>query len=173
MARVSRVATDATKNLEGYQRELQRKIDYALRNISVDQILLGLSNSLLVSTNSAGKLISVANLANWIAGTTNQITITNDGDGTITISTPQDLNTGASVTFAGLTVGSLSGLLKAAAGVVSAANAGTDYENPLTFSAPLNRTGNTVAINNTTSGTFTTADGKTVTVTNGLITSIV
>lgn len=38
-----------------------------------------------------------------IDGTTNQVNVTN-GDGTITLSTPQDIHSGASPTFAGLTV---------------------------------------------------------------------
>ena len=41
---------------------------------------------------------------------------------------PQPLFTTSSPTFAGLTVGSLSGLLKGTSGVVSAAVAGTDYQ---------------------------------------------
>ncbi len=49
--------------------------------------------------------------------------------------------------FAGnLTVGSLTGILKATGGVVSAATAGTDYENPLTFAYPLTRSVNTVSL---------------------------
>lgn len=44
---------------------------------------------------------------------------------------------------------SLSGLLKATAGTVSAATAGTDYENPLTFSTGLTRSTNTITVNTT------------------------
>lgn len=40
--------------------------------------------------------------ADWIAGTTNQITVTDDGDDTVTLSLPQNIHTGASPTFAGL-----------------------------------------------------------------------
>jgi hypothetical protein len=229
---------DPAFDLLNFKMELNRRLKHALRNIDISQLLLGLSASRIVSTNGSGTLASVSNLASWIAGTSNQITVTNDGDGTVTLSTPQDthtaatptfvsallsgltasrlvatdgaktlesvanlasfvagtanrvtvandgdgtitisapqdLHTGASPEFAGITVGSLSGIIKATSGVLSAATGGVDYENPLTFSAPLDRTGNTVSINNSTTGTFTTADGKTVTVTNGLITSIV
>ncbi|KKL78542.1 hypothetical protein LCGC14_2023770, partial [marine sediment metagenome] len=53
----------------------------------------------------ADKLLSsVADLTTWVAGTTNQISIADDGDGSITLSTPQDIHTGASPTFAGLTI---------------------------------------------------------------------
>lgn len=48
--------------------------------------LTGLTASRLIATNSGKELTSVANLASWVAGTTNEITITNDGDGTITAS---------------------------------------------------------------------------------------
>lgn len=43
-----------------------------------------------------------------------------------------------------LAVGSLSGLLKATSGLVSAASAGVDFENPLTFSTGLTRSINTI-----------------------------
>jgi hypothetical protein len=39
----------------------------------------------LVQTNSDNKLVSVENLANWVGGVSNEITIENDGDGTITV----------------------------------------------------------------------------------------
>ena len=66
--------------------------------------LSGLTGSRLVSTDVSNGLTSVANLASWVAGTTNQITVTNDGDGTITLATPQNIHTGAIPTFAGLTL---------------------------------------------------------------------
>jgi hypothetical protein len=43
-------------------------------------------------------------LADSIAGTSNQVIVTDDGDGTITLSTPQDIHTAASPTFAGMTL---------------------------------------------------------------------
>ncbi|MBE3139518.1 MAG: hypothetical protein IMZ53_02940 [Thermoplasmata archaeon] len=73
-----------------------------------------------MASDASKGLVSVSNLASWIAGTTNRVTVTDDGDGTVTLSGPQDIHTGASPTFAGLTVGSLSGLVKATAGVLSA-----------------------------------------------------
>lgn len=56
----------------------------------------------------------------------------------------------------GLTVGSLTGLLKATTGAVSAATAGTDYENPLTFTYPITRSANAIslAFGTTTSNTW-------------------
>jgi len=57
----------------------------------------------LVAADGAKSLVS-ASLADWVTGTANQITVTDGGDGTITLSTPQDIHTGATPTFAGLTV---------------------------------------------------------------------
>jgi len=44
----------------------------------------------LVSTDSDKKLSSVSNLADWIAGTLNRLTVTNDGDGTVTLDVTAD-----------------------------------------------------------------------------------
>ncbi len=58
----------------------------------------------LTFTDTNKVLASVADLAAWIAGTTNQVNVANDGDGTITLSTPQNIHTGASPTFVGMTL---------------------------------------------------------------------
>ena len=60
--------------------------------------------SRLLSLDASKNLISVTNLATWIAGTTNRVTVADDGDGTITLSGPQDFHTGANPTFADLTL---------------------------------------------------------------------
>jgi hypothetical protein len=77
-------------------------------------------DSLSISNLTASRLLygdadknveSVSDLTAWVAGTANRVTVSNDGDGSITISGPQDIHTGASPTFANLTVGgSLNGL---------------------------------------------------------------
>jgi len=54
-----------------------------------------------------------------LTGTANQVTVT-PGAGTITLSLPQSIATGSSPSFAGLTVGTLTGPLKASSGTVSA-----------------------------------------------------
>jgi len=59
--------------------------------------LSGLSASRLAQTNGDKALTSVANLATWVAGTTNEIAIANDGDGSITISLADIVNFGFSV----------------------------------------------------------------------------
>jgi hypothetical protein len=71
--------------------------------------LSGLTASRLISTDGSKNLSSVSNLASWVAGTSNQITVTNDGDGTITLSTPQNIHTAATPTFYGLNLTSNSG----------------------------------------------------------------
>jgi hypothetical protein len=90
---------DLRQDIQNYNIEFERKFRHYLENIDPAALLLGLSANLLVATNGSGALTNVANLANWIAGTSNQITISDDGDGTITISTPQDIHTNADVEF--------------------------------------------------------------------------
>jgi len=65
--------------------------------------------SRLVATDSGKVFESVADLTAWIAGTENQIIVTSDGDGTITLSCPQNIHTDAQVEFAGLTIKNGSG----------------------------------------------------------------
>ena len=57
-----------------------------------------LTASRLAATNASKELVS-ADLYAWMVGTTNQVIVTDDGDGTVTLSTPQDIHTGASPTF--------------------------------------------------------------------------
>jgi hypothetical protein len=52
----------------------------------------------------ADKTLASADIYDYVAGTTNQVTITDDTDGTITIALPQDIHAGASPGFAGLTL---------------------------------------------------------------------
>lgn len=53
--------------------------------------------------DSGSQLVS-GGIADWVAGTTNQITVTDDGDGTITLSLEQDIATSSSPTFSGITI---------------------------------------------------------------------
>ena len=62
--------------------------------------------------SDADKVIqSVATLSSWVAGTANQVTVTDDGgaspDGTITLSLPQSIHTDADVEFDSLKLGDL------------------------------------------------------------------
>lgn len=66
----------------------------ALNLLSESITLSSATASRLLATNADKELESIANLAAWIAGTANQILITNDGDGTVTISIPDTDVTG-------------------------------------------------------------------------------
>jgi hypothetical protein len=63
--------------------------------------LSGATASRLLATDENKATVS-ANLASWVAGTSNQVTVTDDTDGTITLSLPQDLHTSAVPTFGGV-----------------------------------------------------------------------
>lgn len=73
-----------------------------------------LTASRLVVTDVNKQLVP-GDLADWIAGTANQVIVTDDGDGTITLSTPQDIAASSSPTFAGLTS---TGIIDASAGEI-------------------------------------------------------
>lgn len=65
-----------------------------------------LTASRLVATDASKGLESV-DLYEWVTQTANQVLITDDADGTVTFSLPQDIHTGATPTFAGATFGGL------------------------------------------------------------------
>jgi len=74
----------------------------------------------MIYLNSESDVTSISDLTNWIAGTENQIVVTDDGDGTVTLSLPQNIHTDASPTFAGLTIsgtGTFSGILVGVGGI--------------------------------------------------------
>jgi hypothetical protein len=66
--------------------------------------LTGLTASRLLQADANKALSSVSDLTVWIAGTDNQVNVADDGDGTITLSTPQDIHVDAHPEFAGLTI---------------------------------------------------------------------
>lgn len=66
--------------------------------------LSGITASRLLYGDSGSKLASVSSLTDWIAGTTYQVTVTDDSDGSVTLSLPQNIHTGAIPTFAGMTL---------------------------------------------------------------------
>lgn len=65
--------------------------------------LSGLTASRLVATDGTKKLVSTTANA-LITGTPNQVIVTDDLDGTVTLSTPQDIATSSSPTFTGLSL---------------------------------------------------------------------
>ena len=58
--------------------------------------LSGLTPSRLVATDGSRNSSSVADLTSWIAGTSNRVSVTSDGDGTITTSLPNSVYLGTS-----------------------------------------------------------------------------
>ena len=67
--------------------------------------LTDLLASRLVATDSGKVLESIADLTAWIIqGSANQVVVTDNGDGTVTLSLPQDYHTGASPTLANITI---------------------------------------------------------------------
>lgn len=65
--------------------------------------LTGLTTSKLIVSDGDKSLIS-SDLVSWVTGTANQVIVTDDGDGTITLSTPQDTHVDATPEFAGETI---------------------------------------------------------------------
>lgn len=65
--------------------------------------LSSLTASRLLSSDGDKQLVS-SDLASWVAETANQVLVADNGDGTITLSAPQDIDTAADVQFASLTV---------------------------------------------------------------------
>ncbi|NIX01380.1 MAG: hypothetical protein GWN13_24710, partial [Phycisphaerae bacterium] len=65
-------------------------------DIDVNNLTIGtLTASRIVATDGSKKLVSISDFTLWVGGTSNRITVSNDGDGTITITTPQDTHTAA------------------------------------------------------------------------------
>lgn len=73
-------------------------------DVTFNNLTLGAKTaSRLLSTNGSKQLTST-NLASWVTGTANQVIRTDNGDGTITLSTPQDIATTSGPTFTSLTL---------------------------------------------------------------------
>jgi hypothetical protein len=83
--------------------KLSTKLGPASEPTYVGLTLTGLTAERLVATNADKKLVS-SDLINWITETANQVLVADDGDGTITLSLPQDIHSAATPTFAGLVV---------------------------------------------------------------------
>lgn len=65
--------------------------------------LSGLAASRLAATDS-GKVLESSDLVSWVTQTANQVLVADDGDGTITLSTPQDIHVDATPEFAGIVI---------------------------------------------------------------------
>ena len=56
-----------------------------------DITLNNLTANRLTASDSSKKVVSVLNLALWVLGTTDEIQVTDNGDGTITVGLPDDV----------------------------------------------------------------------------------
>jgi hypothetical protein len=90
---------DSKKDFEQFKIELERRLGHFLSHINQESLILGLAANRIVQTDPAGNLDTISLLSNWILGTVNQITVTDNGDGTASLSLPQDINTDADVEF--------------------------------------------------------------------------
>lgn len=66
----------------------------------------GTTATRLLATDGSKALASVANITSWIAGTINRVTISDDGDGTATLTGPQDIAPTSDPTFQSVTLSS-------------------------------------------------------------------
>jgi hypothetical protein len=107
--------------------------------------VLGLdANNNYFSTTSANFFFGTKTTDNLAEGTTNLYFTNARADARINATST--IGTLTSAPNLGTLATTLTGVLKATSGVLSTAIAGTDYENPLTFNAPLSRIGNAVSI---------------------------
>jgi len=85
--------------------EVRRAIQQVIQKLGLSSnavmtglTLNGATASKLLGTDASKALVSV-DIVNFVSGTSNQVTITDDGDGTITVSLPQDIHPEANPTF--------------------------------------------------------------------------
>jgi len=74
---------------------------------TLDWIDSGASEDQILTWDAVNSKWAADNLGTLLAGTTNRVTLTADGDNTYTLTTPQDTHTGASPTFVGETLSGL------------------------------------------------------------------
>jgi len=80
---------------------LGRDADVAHASITLTDLLA----SRLIATDSGKVLESIADLTAWIIqSSANQVVVVDNGDGTVTLSLPQNVHTDATPEFAGLTI---------------------------------------------------------------------
>ncbi|KKM81854.1 hypothetical protein LCGC14_1325570 [marine sediment metagenome] len=103
---IPRVIKDDWKRLDLIIGKIKLKLGRGASPTFTSLTITGLTASRLIATD-ASKALESSDLVNWVAGTANQVVVADDSDGTITLSTPQDIHTGASPTFVGLTLSGL------------------------------------------------------------------
>ncbi|MEE8476945.1 MAG: hypothetical protein V3S19_01165, partial [Gemmatimonadales bacterium] len=115
------LTTGFTLTLTGW---FEGSIGYTDSSAAWTELLGGVGNAnLILQLDPAGLAPAWVDLNSLIIGTTNQVIVTDGGLGNVSLSTPQDIHSGASPTFAGLIfAGSSSGLL-----TLTVPTAVTDY----------------------------------------------
>jgi hypothetical protein len=73
-------------------------------SVEFKNITLGSSTGKRILSTNLSKQLVLTNLVDWITGTANQVIVTDNGDGSVTLSLPQSIGTGSSPTFTGLTL---------------------------------------------------------------------
>jgi len=102
---IPRVIKDDWKRLDLIVNKIKMKLG---RDADVTHASITLSDLLasrLVATDSGKIIESVSDLTAWIIqSSANQVVVADNGDGTVTLSTPQDIHVDAHMELAGLTI---------------------------------------------------------------------
>ena len=86
-------------------RKISKKLGYTATPTWESIALTDLLANHLVATDSGKVLESIADLTAWIIqSSANQVVVTDNGDGTVTLSLPQDVHVDAHMELAGLTI---------------------------------------------------------------------
>ena len=142
-----------------FDAEINRRFRYAFEHIDVAQIKFKLNDiegTLSLDKGGTGAILAEPDEDSimFFDSSQSSIAFLNIGDSLKIIdsilNTIQDISIESAPTFAGLTITGLSGILKASSGVIETAISGSDYEEPLEFTAPLQRNDNTVSIDGLT-----------------------
>jgi len=86
MARTTRVKEGDWRSVKRAIQALSARLDQDQTQTFATITLTDLTATRLVQTDADKKLASVTDLTSWIAGTTDEVTITDDTDGTLTLS---------------------------------------------------------------------------------------
>jgi len=101
---IPRVIPEDWKRLDLIINKIKMKLGHDADVIHAGLILSDLIASRLIATDSEKTFESIEDLTAWILGTSNQVIVTDNGDGTLTLSCPQDIHTDAAPEFAGITL---------------------------------------------------------------------
>lgn len=82
-------------------------LDSTYSPVFASMILSNLTGARLVASDFSGRLVSTSGLS-WIYPTTDQVVVSDNGSGGVTLSLPQSIATSSSPTFTGLTLSGLS-----------------------------------------------------------------